>query len=254
MVDLCNILEQLHSIEPAVIHRDIKPSNVIISSYNRAVLLDFNAAKYFSSTSAEDTVLLGTQGYAAPEQYGFGASSPLTDIYSMGILLKEMLEAISEFSEHLDWIVSKCTQINPSERFNNIRELKSALLTQTKPKSENQLIQNLLKFAPPGYRTVTPWKMWLASICYISITGICLAMEVRYRVGTSIWLRRIFTLLILLFVIFGSFNYMNIQNCVPLCKHPKRGVRYIGIAILDITLAFTILFVLFIIEEICLSV
>ena len=79
---------------PAIIHRDIKPSNIIITAYNRAVLLDFNAAKYYSCQSTEDTVLLGTQGYASPEQYGFGSSSPQTDIYSMGILFRELLNSI----------------------------------------------------------------------------------------------------------------------------------------------------------------
>ena len=93
MLDLCTILEQLHLHNPAIIHRDVKPSNVIITSYNRAVLLDFNAAKYHTAAKDSDTILLGTQGYAAPEQYGFGQSSPQTDIYSIGILLKEMAEA-----------------------------------------------------------------------------------------------------------------------------------------------------------------
>ena len=65
MLDLCTIINKLHLQNPSIIHRDIKPSNVIITIYNRAVLLDFNAAKYYSEQSCEDTVLLGTQGYAA---------------------------------------------------------------------------------------------------------------------------------------------------------------------------------------------
>lgn len=48
MIMLCNILEALHSMTPPIIHRDIKPSNIIITSYNYAMLLDFNAAKQFS--------------------------------------------------------------------------------------------------------------------------------------------------------------------------------------------------------------
>ncbi len=65
MMELCNILEKLHSFQPPIIHRDIKPSNIIITEHNHVVLLDFNAAKYFTDSNSNDTVLLGTQGYAA---------------------------------------------------------------------------------------------------------------------------------------------------------------------------------------------
>ena len=110
MLDLCAILEQLHLHNPAIIHRDVKPSNVIITSYNRAVLLDFNAAKYHTAAKDSDTILLGTQGYAAPEQYGFGQSSPQTDIYSMGILLKEMAEASHCQNPYIDAVTIKCPE------------------------------------------------------------------------------------------------------------------------------------------------
>ena len=56
---------------PPVIHRDIKPSNIILSDSGRYVLIDFDASRRFAEEAAEDTVLLGTFGYAAPEQYGF---------------------------------------------------------------------------------------------------------------------------------------------------------------------------------------
>ena len=128
MLDLCAILEQLHQHNPAIIHRDVKPSNVIITSYNRAVLLDFNAAKYHTAAKDSDTILLGTQGYAAPKQYGFGQSSPQTDIYSMGILLKEMAEASHCQNPYIDAVTAKCTQMNPAERYQSIGELRQALL------------------------------------------------------------------------------------------------------------------------------
>ena len=128
MLDLCAILEQLHQHNPAIIHRDVKPSNVIITSYNRAVLLDFNAAKYHTAAKDSDTILLGTQGYAAPEQYEFGQSSPQTDIYSMGILLKEMAEASHCQNPYIDAVTAKCTQMNPAERYQSIGELRQALL------------------------------------------------------------------------------------------------------------------------------
>lgn len=106
----------------------MKPSNVIITSYNRAVLLDFNAAKYHTAAKDSDTILLGTQGYAAPEQYGFGQSSPQTDIYSIGILLKEMAEASHCQNPYIDAVTAKCTQMNPAERYQSIGELRQVLL------------------------------------------------------------------------------------------------------------------------------
>lgn len=251
MIDLCNILEQLHANKPAVIHRDIKPSNVIITNYNRAVLLDFNAAKYYSSSSTEDTILLGTRGYAAPEQYGFGPSSPQTDIYAMGILLKEMLASTDESSDYFEPIISKCTQINPAERFNNIMELKTAFSTCIMPKQQLTVPKSALKYVPPGYRTKTPWKMLVSSIFYLFITWLCLSLEVKNTFGPALWIERVFLLGMMLFIIFGCFNYMDIQKLIPLCNHKKRLVRYLGIVLLDLTFVFSMMIILILIEAIC---
>ena len=152
MLDLCAILEQLHLHNPAIIHRDVKPSNVIITSYNRAVLLDFNAAKYHTAAKDSDTILLGTQGYAAPEQYGFGQSSQQTDIYSMGILLKEMAEASHCQNPYIDAVTAKCTQMNPAERYQSIGELRQALLAN----GESFLIHMPVKSPPEIYPVCLP--------------------------------------------------------------------------------------------------
>ena len=98
MAGLCEILERLHSHNPPLIHRDLKPSNIIITSCDNAMLLDFNAARFYSGEPGResDTRLLGTKGYAAPEQYGFGESSPQTDIYSVGRILQECVDALPE--------------------------------------------------------------------------------------------------------------------------------------------------------------
>ena len=84
-LQLCAILKQLHA--RGIIHRDIKPSNVILSDDGIVTLLDLDAAKVYKAGEKADTRLLGTHGYAAPEQYGFGSSSPVTDIYAVGVLL-----------------------------------------------------------------------------------------------------------------------------------------------------------------------
>ena len=70
---LCDIVSRLHSFDPPIIHRDIKPSNVLITPSGNVFLIDFNASRP-EIAKDEDTSLLGTKGYAAPEQYGFGSS------------------------------------------------------------------------------------------------------------------------------------------------------------------------------------
>ena len=231
MEDLCNILEKLHSIRPAILHRDIKPSNIIITSYHHPVLLDFNAAKFYSH-SEEDTVLLGTAGYAAPEQYGFGSSSPRTDIYALGIVLKKMADSMETKSKHFNAIIDKCTQLNPAERFESISELRDALTSPKLPVKVSSP-RSASDFIPPGFRTRTLWKMTVAGITYPLLFIFSMTMKVDNTTGVSLWITRICFFLMGLAIIFGSFNYRNIQRLIPLCQSRKRWVHYLGIVLLD---------------------
>ena len=128
-LELCTILSRLHNMNPPIVHRDIKPYNIIITEYNHVVLLDFNAAKHYSDSSSNDTVLLGTKGYAAPEQYGFGSSSPKTDIYALGVLLKELTASLPDVPTTFHEIIDTCIQLNPADRFNTVIDLANALKT-----------------------------------------------------------------------------------------------------------------------------
>lgn len=252
MIDLCNILEQLHTLHPPIIHRDIKPSNIIITEYNRVVLLDFNAAKQFHATESQDTVLLGTQGYAAPEQYGFGSSSPQTDIYSLGILLKEMLSSLSLSSHPYQTIVNRCTQMDPKKRYQTVAELKKAFETPHEEKEKPSVQKNRwTKLIPPGYRSRTPWKMLLASCVYLTIFYGCFTLEVKNTYGAALWVERICFLSILLSIIAGCYNYLGVQRFLPLCSHPNRIIRYLGITILDFAFCFFLFFLFSAIESIC---
>lgn len=67
-------------------------------SDSRAVLIDFDAARqYRENDNSRDTVCLGTQGYAPPEQYGFSQTDQRSDIYSLGVLIKEISSHTPEF-------------------------------------------------------------------------------------------------------------------------------------------------------------
>lgn len=258
MMELCDILCQLHSRKPPIIHRDIKPSNIIITECNHVVLLDFNAAKQYSAASSQDTVLLGTKGYAAPEQYGFGSSSPQTDIYAAGILLKELVASLTDIPAELSDIVEKCIELKPADRFKTASELKEALecvsseekskkggittktgaVFQTVTTNKTTGVGSLWRtFLLPGFRTSTGWKMLLAIPSYLLIFWLSLSLEIENVSKAELWLERIFCLLVFLAVIFGTCNYRNIQRFLPLCKSRYRMVRYVGIVLLDFMLA-----------------
>ena len=125
---LCQGLWVLHSM--AAVHRDIKPENVILRGSD-AVLIDFDAARLHKPQAEADTQVLGTTGFAAPEQYGLGQSDTRTDIYSLGVLMNVMLTGqhpSKKLAEgRLGRIIQRCTQINPAKRYKNVLHLMEAL-------------------------------------------------------------------------------------------------------------------------------
>ena len=169
LMQLCVIVNGLHSYFPPIIHRDLKPSNVIVSNDGIVKLLDMNAAKHYKGSSGEDTQLIGTVGYAAPEQYGFGESSVQTDIYALGVLLNNLVTGDipkrSLATGQIGHIVEKCTAIDPNDRYQNAAELFSAL-EKYRPFDKTKAAL-FIKWLPPGFRTLNPVKMLLSGFLYV---------------------------------------------------------------------------------------
>ena len=128
---LCDQLYVLHTMDPPVIHRDIKPQNVIIRPDGTAVLIDFGIARIHTEKET-DTVAFGTQGFAPPEQYGFSQTDARSDIYSLGILLHWLLHRDTMVSQNgrtaLEKVISRCTLFDPANRFQDVEQVKRALL------------------------------------------------------------------------------------------------------------------------------
>ncbi len=80
---ICDALNYLHAQNPPVIFRDLKPGNVMLDKNGNIKLIDFGIARRFKVGQAHDTTMLGTPGYAAPEQYGKGQTDPRSDLYSL---------------------------------------------------------------------------------------------------------------------------------------------------------------------------
>lgn len=84
LLQVCHILEHLHSREPAVIFRDLKPSNLILTDHGAVYLIDFGIARHHDPAKTKDTQELGTPGFCSPEQYGRGQTTARSDIYALG--------------------------------------------------------------------------------------------------------------------------------------------------------------------------
>lgn len=141
---LCGVLDYLHSQNPPIIYRDMKPANVMLQPNGNVKLIDFGIAREYKENNLEDTVCLGTKGYAAPEQFGGkGQTDRRTDIYCLGVTLYHLLTGKNpcdppyeiypirhwnpELSAGLENIILKCTQLNPEDRFDSCAELLYAI-------------------------------------------------------------------------------------------------------------------------------
>ena len=138
LLQMCDGLRELHAQK--IIHRDIKPSNLILQG-EKIRLIDFDAARLFKDGQETDTRLLGTKGYAPPEQFGSGQTDPRSDIYSLGVTMKILLS--ENCGGRLKKILDRCTELDPKNRFQNVDELKSAL-TVAEPNTFGKIFASLI--------------------------------------------------------------------------------------------------------------
>lgn len=146
-LQLCGIMEQLHGQEPPMIFRDLKPANILVRPGGEFVLVDYGAVRKLRKSAATDTMQLGTDGYAAPEQYGgWEQSDERTDIYGIGAVLhhmitgrppletglrplREILGSKGESRQYAEMakILLLCCMTAPSMRYSSCKELGKAL-------------------------------------------------------------------------------------------------------------------------------
>lgn len=155
-IQLCDVLCFLHERPNPIIYRDMKPSNVMLKSDGHVVLIDFGTAREFKAQKEGDTTCLGTQGYAAPEQFGgMGQTDARTDIYCLGATMYHLItghnpskppyemypitEWNPQLSSGLEKVILKCTRKNPEGRYQSAQELMYALKHYKDLENETQL-------------------------------------------------------------------------------------------------------------------
>lgn len=112
-IQLCDVLAYLHSQNPPIIFRDLKPTNVMVRENGHVVLIDFGIARFFKEGQAQDTIFLGSPGYAPPEQHGTSQTNPRSDLYSLGATLHCCLTGRDPFLAQDRFIFPPVHQLNP---------------------------------------------------------------------------------------------------------------------------------------------
>ena len=186
---ICDVLGYLHSRKPPIIYRDLKPANVMLKPDGKIMIIDFGTAREFKETSIEDTSCLGTQGYAAPEQYGgHGQTDARTDIYTLGTTMYHLLTGHNPslppyemypirqwnpaLSSGLEQIVLKCTQRNPADRYQSCAELMYALEHYTELDTEYRKKESF------------KWRTFVAA-CAVSVISLAGCLGFRFAESSA---------------------------------------------------------------------
>jgi predicted Ser/Thr protein kinase/cell division protein FtsN len=155
---ICAGLREAHA--QGIIHRDLKPANIIIAADKTVKIMDFGVARRSRETSYETGTLAGTPAYMAPEQLEMGAIGAYTDVYSLGLMLYEMVTGVPAFAgetaiaialkqlqeappppsdvvptipARLETAILKCIEKDPERRFASVDELGAALEKSVAP-------------------------------------------------------------------------------------------------------------------------
>lgn len=134
---LCDALSYLHSQKPPIIYRDMKPANIMLKPEGNIKIIDFGIAREYKEQNLADTTVLGTKGYAPPEQYS-GQTDPRSDIFALGMTMHHLLTGVDprageayapvrqwnpELSEGIEVIIDKCVQPAAENRYQSCADL-----------------------------------------------------------------------------------------------------------------------------------
>ncbi len=222
ILQICSGLEQLHSRN--IIHRDVTPSNIVLTDDGTIKLIDFDISRTAKSHVRRDTHILGTQGFAAPEQFGFKQSGVQTDIYALGVLLNYLLTgefpSVKMHQGRLSAVISKCTEIDPENRFDNIGKLKESILGN---KSGKITLEKIV-LGIPGLNAQRKVTRVIAVILYIAALLFNIGMYQTYAVNAEkvVCCMGVSLFGIILPIVFYS-NYLDFQSRI--LKNTRKKVK-----------------------------
>ena len=212
---LCEALTQIHAL--GIVHRDINPNNIMIDNYGVVKVIDFGISRFNVPDKTSDTQILGTAGYAAPEQFGFSQTSAKSDIYSLGVVINYMLtlklpnEGLTK--SYFAPIVLKCCEIDENNRYSSAAEVAEDIQKKKKRIRLNQFFI--------GFRQGVGWHKWVAGVYYSLIALFCIAIAgidntLKYK---ACFLGAFFFSVIIPVLI--AFDFLNYRERIPFFRHRK---------------------------------
>ena len=199
---LCDTLGRLHSAERPIVCRDLKPENIVLSANQLPVIVDFDAAR-FMHTADRDTILLGSPGYAAPEQFGFAASDERTDVYALGVIFNEMMTGRFPQEQlaggrYTD-LIKQCVSMNPEDRPQTAAELRSRLYRK--------------RYTIPGFRTGKWYKMMIAVLGYFVGIYMVFYYAIEQKAGiVDGWMLSVVWVFLFCWAVVFAFDYLGIRS------------------------------------------
>jgi len=177
MLQLCEALEHLHSLDPPIIHRDLKPANILLDDNDRVMLIDFGIAKESNpSTKTRASGCATSHGFSSPEQEMDMGTDQRSDIYSFGATLYALLTGLtppaasdrllqgkpvlppSQFAANLppalEKTILRALDINPEHRQQTIGEL-AIVLEGLEPSDSKKISQRTVVLDTPRGDTHT---------------------------------------------------------------------------------------------------
>ncbi len=189
LTEVIDIMSQLadglsHAHEAYIIHRDIKPQNIMIEDNGRIKITDFGIAMALNSTQLTQTnSVMGSVHYLPPEQANGKGSTVKSDIYSLGILMYELLTGSVPFKgdtaveialkhmkekipsirkqnptipQSIENIILKSTAKNPKNRYDTVREMYNDLQSAMEKDNEKRLVYEYPENDLEETKVITP--------------------------------------------------------------------------------------------------
>jgi serine/threonine protein kinase len=205
---ICEALQALH--DHSLVYRDLKPSNVMVTANGEIRLIDFGIVRSFALGKSRDTVVMGTPGFAAPEQYGTQQTDPRSDIYSLGVLMHHlltgydpaerpfMLPAARDLNplvdERLSVLVGRAVQLQPEKRFASAEALRLVLAGQNDAAATTETFgwsetpQEPIQGAVAGCAALSAVSLWRWD--QTPVTGAMGSLLGPFFIGLMTWCRR----------------------------------------------------------------